>query len=95
MSHCQGSPRLVTLVSVCGIPSLPRETGIPHAWAGRRDRPESIVHEHMSGQEGRVPPVTLDLEDMRLRYDAYQLITPYERKDTDRQSGVWTRVCHP
>ena len=36
-------------------------------------RPESIVHEHMSGQEGRRPPVTLDLEDTRLRYDTYQI----------------------
>ena len=32
---------------------------------------ESIVHEHMSGLEGRGPPVTLDLEDTRLRYDTY------------------------
>ena len=36
-------------------------------------RRESIVHEHMSGREDRVPPVTLDLEDTRLRYDTYQI----------------------
>ena len=30
------------------------------------------MHEHMPGREDRVPPVTLDLDDMRSRYDAYQ-----------------------
>ena len=48
-------------------------------------RPESIVHEHMSGREDRVPPVTLGLEDMRLRYDTYQVVAtqPRMRRQSD------------
>ena len=39
----------------------------------------------MSGREDRVPPVTLDLEDMRLRYDTYQVVAtqPRMRRQSD------------
>ena len=45
--------------------------GSAHAYLTKCQRPESIVHEHMADREDRVPSVTLDLDDMRLRYDAY------------------------
>ena len=44
--------------------------GSAHAYLTMCQRPESIVHEHMADREDRVPSVTLDLDDMRLRYDA-------------------------
>ena len=47
--------------------------GSAHAYLTKCQRPESIVHEHMADREDRVPSVTLDLDDMRLRYDAYQV----------------------
>ena len=79
MSHCRGSPSLVTLVRVCSGMRIPGQVcayldpivGSAHAYLTKCQRPESIVHEHMADREDRVPSVTLDLDDMRLRYDAY------------------------
>ena len=45
--------------------------GSANAYLTKCQRPESIVHEHMADREDRVPSVTLDLDDMILRYDAY------------------------
>ena len=59
-------------------------------------RPESIVHEHMSGLEGRGPPVTLDLVDTRLRYDAYQGGQKEMRSWILRAKGlIEPSLCYP
>ena len=75
---CHGGVLDVTLsrVTQSGDPSpCVRDPGRDLAcMCQMKRRPESIVHEHMSGREDRVPPVTLDLEDMRLRYDTYQTV---------------------
>ena len=55
------------------------------------------MHEHMADREDRVPSVTLHLDDMRLRYDAYHrdmdLMTPdfsrYGLDDSEVQKK-WT-----
>ena len=69
MSHCRGSPSLVTLVQVCAY--LDPIVGSAHAYLRRHQRPESTEREHMSGQEGSAPQSLLDLEDTRVRYDTY------------------------
>ena len=70
MSHCRGSPSLVTLVQVCAY--LDPIVGSAHAYLTKCQRPESTEREHMSGQEARAPQSLLDLEDTRVRYDTYQ-----------------------
>jgi hypothetical protein len=71
MSHCQGSPSLM------GDPSLrvrnsqsPRDW-LPHACDERRDDQSRSCTSTCRARRARVPPASLDLEDMRLRYDAY------------------------
>ena len=72
MSHCQGSPSLVTLVPVCGIPVSQRlGSRMQHDTCGTKRRPESSRVEHMSDTTVGRPSGTLDLDDQRLRYDAY------------------------
>ena len=78
-------------------PNRPRWLGSAHAYLTKCQRPESIVHEHMADREDRVPSVTLHLDDMRLRYDAYHrdmdLMTPdfsrYGLDDSEVQKK-WT-----
>ena len=70
MSHCPGSPCLVTLVPVCGIQS-PRDWDpacIP--WDEETDQSRSS-RAHARPYRGGRPLGTLDLDDQRLRYDAY------------------------
>ena len=70
MSHCRGSPCLVTLVPVCGTPVL---TGIPHASGGTKRPEQSRSCTSTCRTLGTVAhrSLSLDLDDMRLRYNAY------------------------